>query len=280
MNIIESPNELRRHLGALPQGGKTALVPTMGSLHPGHMKLVETAKKMSDSVVLSIYVNPTQFGPDEDYANYPRSFEQDASLCRKAGVDVLFAPENLYSEDGLMVSLHVGDLSDCLCGKSRPTHFDGVATIVCILFNLVEPDMAIFGEKDYQQLLIIKRMVADLHLPVEIIGVPTAREEDGLAISSRNRYLNKNNRITSRSLYNCIKEMDKSIRRGENNVSALVKHGLHSLSSRNIEVEYLEIRHTETLKEIDSLDNNPARAFIAARIGGTRLIDNILLEQP
>lgn len=279
MNIIESPNELRRHLDSLHQGRKIALVPTMGSLHPGHMKLVETAKKLADSVVLSIYVNPTQFGPDEDYTSYPRSFEQDTSFCRKAGVDVLFAPENLYAEDGPKVSLHVDDLSDCLCGKSRPAHFDGVATIVCILFNLVRPDTAVFGEKDYQQLLIVKRLATDLHLPVDVIGVPTVREKDGLAFSSRNRYLNKKNRIISRELYNCIKVIYDDALQGETNVSTLVSDGLHSLSSLNIEVEYLEIRHAESLEKIEHLGNNPARAFVAARIGNTRLIDNILLEQ-
>ena len=189
MITIESTAELRRELEPAPRGRRVALVPTMGCLHAGHMSLIRLAKELADLVVVSIYVNPLQFGPGEDLATYPRPFEADAGQCREAGVDLLFHPQDLYPHGEPEVSLRVRGLSDVLCGASRPGHFDGVATVVNILFNIVCPDVAVFGEKDWQQLAIIRRMAQDLAMPVSIIGAPILREADGLAMSSRNRYL-------------------------------------------------------------------------------------------
>lgn len=280
MKIIESPDQLRAHLSAQREKGKIALVPTMGCLHQGHLKLIEMAKEKADFVVVSIYVNPAQFGPNEDFTNYPRTPGQDISLCQDAGVDVLFTPRQLYADDGPLVSLRVTELNNCLCGRSRPHHFNGVVTIVSILFNLVQPDVAVFGEKDYQQLVIIRRMVTDLHFPVKIIGVPTVREADGLALSSRNMYLDDRERMISSRLYHSLKKIDEGIRAGERSIDRLVDRARSHLVASGIEPEYLEIREAETLKTLVTLGKKPARAFIAARIGKARLIDNIPLEQP
>ncbi len=280
MKIIKSPDRLRAYLPSLHETGRIALVPTMGCLHQGHLKLVDVAKKHADFVVVSIYVNPTQFGPAEDFTKYPRTPDQDISLCRDAGVDVLFMPERLYADDGPLVSLRVTELSNCLCGRSRPHHFNGVVTVVAILFNLVQPDVAVFGEKDYQQLVIIRRMVTDLSFPVEVIGVPTVRETDGLALSSRNTYLDERERMIAGSLYRSLKKINEDIRAGERDIPQLVERARSRLAANGIEPEYLEIREAETLKTLGTLGAKPARAFIAARIGKARLIDNIPLEQP
>ncbi len=194
MKVISDIAQLQHHLASFDKE-QIALVPTMGCLHEGHISLIQKAKRLADIVVVSIYVNPLQFGANEDLDNYPKPLEQDLSACEAEGVDFVFTPEQLYPEGSIQVGLHVNDLSQNLCGVSRPSHFDGVVTVVNILFNIVRPHLAIFGEKDFQQLTIIQRMVSDLYMGIEVIGAETVRETDGLAKSSRNRYLNDDENI-------------------------------------------------------------------------------------
>jgi len=199
MRVAHTAAEIRRQHKPLREKQSIALVPTMGCLHEGHMSLIKKAQSEADIVVVSIYVNPLQFGVNEDLDRYPRTFDDDARLCAEAGVDFIFHPSTLYPRSGPKVTLKASKLSDCLCGASRPGHFDGVVTVVNILFNIVAPDIAIFGEKDWQQLAIIRRMVKDLQMPIEIVGCATVRETDGLAKSSRNRYLTDSEREIGRA---------------------------------------------------------------------------------
>ncbi len=280
MNVVTTTTELRRQLALFRKKERIAFVPTMGCLHEGHLSLIRKAKRVADSVVVSIYVNPMQFGPNEDLDAYPRTFEADRELCEKEGVDVLFHPENLYPADGIKISLNVNELDRCLCGASRPGHFDGVATVVNMLFNIVQPDIAIFGEKDYQQLVIIKRMVHDLQMNVEIIAGETLREDDGLAMSSRNRYLDKQERKLAPRLYATLQAMKQAFERGERNSAELISLGKKQLSEAGIAPEYLEIRDAQSLHPVKQAGEQPNRIFIAANIGNARLIDNIALEGP
>ncbi|NOR72902.1 MAG: pantoate--beta-alanine ligase [Mariprofundaceae bacterium] len=279
MNIVTTTTELRRQLAPMRGHERIAFVPTMGCLHEGHLSLIRKAKKMADIVVVSIYVNPLQFGPNEDFNAYPRSFEQDCELCEKEGVEVIFHPENLYPADGIKVSLKVDELDSLLCGTSRPGHFDGVVTVVNLLFNIVRPDIAVFGEKDYQQLTIINRMASDLHMNVEIISAPTLREPDGLAMSSRNRYLSEDERNRASHLHETLQSMKVLFEQGEVDAGRLISLGRAKLSDAGIKPEYLEIRDAQNLKPVEQLGDSPARIFIAAKIGNTRLIDNIALER-
>jgi len=277
MRRIASPAELRAALG-MPSG-RRALVPTMGCLHDGHMRLIEAARTMADQVVVSIYVNPLQFGPNEDFARYPRTFEDDCARCEAAGVDVLFHPVSLYDADGPRISLAVDAMADVLCGASRPGHFAGVLTVVNILFNLVQPTHAIFGEKDWQQLTLIRRMVRDLHMPQTIVGIPTVREADGLAMSSRNRYLDTAARARAAALPAALKRMSQAAADGERDAARLRALGLEVLQAQDITPEYLDIRHADTLAPLSRLAPDiPARAFVAARVGQARLIDNMPLS--
>jgi pantoate--beta-alanine ligase len=276
MKTIESADELRQELQAHRNGKRVALVPTMGCLHAGHLSLIELARELADTVVVSIYVNPLQFGPSEDFAAYPRTFAADAEVCIKAGADVLFHPQSLYPEGGPKVTLHVTELGSVLCGATRPGHFDGVATVVAILLNIVQPEVAVFGDKDWQQLAIIRRMVSDLAMPVAIIGTPTVREADGLAMSSRNRYLGPEERKLAAGLFRALDTMRQASADGENSTKTLLDIGHASLKEDDIAPEYLEIRDAETLRE--PAPGRPARAFIAARIGSARLIDNMPLD--
>lgn len=275
MKTITSSAGLRRELDAMRQGKRVVLVPTMGCLHEGHLSLIRLARDLADIVVVSIYVNPLQFGPNEDFSAYPRPFEADAYLCREAGANLLFHPQNLYPQGEPQVSLCVHELDKVLCGASRPGHFDGVATVVAILLNLVRPEVAVFGEKDWQQLAIIRRMTTDLAMAVSVIGAPTVRESDGLAMSSRNRYLDADERKRATGLYRALAAMRGSAANASS-PEALLDIGRTSLKQDGIAPEYLEIRDAETLQEPDP--KRPARAFIAARIGSARLIDNISLE--
>jgi len=278
MRIAKTPVEMREVL-APQRGRKTiALVPTMGCLHEGHLSLIRKARTLADLVVVSIYVNPMQFGPNEDMDAYPRTVDADVAACEAEGVNYIFHPEGLYPEDGAKVTLAVTELADCLCGKHRPGHFDGVATVVNILFNIVQPDVAVFGEKDWQQLAIIRCMVSDLHMPVEIIGEPTVREADGLAMSSRNRYMTANERNVSRWIHASLQVMNDACRGGETQVSTLLARGRNCLEQHGIVPEYMEIREADSLASIERLNGTPARAFVAAKIGNARLIDNIALE--
>jgi len=259
---------------------RIALIPTMGCLHEGHASLIRKAKKLADVVIVSIYINPLQFGPDEDLNAYPRTFETDKTICEALGVDIIFHPENLYRSASPDITLKVAELSNVLCGAARPGHFDGVATVVNMLFNMVQPDTALFGEKDWQQLVIIRRMVADLYMPVEVVGCETMREPDGLAMSSRNHYLSVAERKQAVALHASIQKIAENTRRGEENCENLLKIAKNYLGMNKIDPEYIEIRNASTLVEATRITDSPARAFIAATIGKARLIDNIALETP
>lgn len=278
MLCVQSVSELRARLAVWRKNGEgIALVPTMGNLHAGHLSLVEEARQRAKRVVVSIFVNPLQFGPHEDYARYPRTPEEDRRKLLEFGVDALFSPtvEEMYPR-GLERSafVEVPTLSEILCGASRPAHFRGVATVVAKLFNLVQPDVAVFGEKDYQQLLLVKRMVADLNFPVEIIGAPTVREPDGLAMSSRNQYLSHEERLRAPWLYRALCEARAAILAGERDFKALSERQMRKLQQVGFKLDYFAIRRADDLATADPNDR-PLRILAAAWLGKTRLIDNL-----
>ncbi len=279
MQIFRDVDALRRELSLLrADGGKVAMVPTMGALHDGHMALVREAQARAAHVVVSIFVNPTQFGPNEDLAAYPRREAQDAELLRTAGVAVLWAPavQAMYP-DGFASSIHVAGLGDGLDGLFRPGHFDGVATVVAKLLNQVRPDVACFGEKDYQQLALIRRLAADLDLGVEIVGVATQRDPDGLALSSRNAYLSAEERQSALALPRALQAAAQAIMGGAPVAAALADAVQAILAGGFESVDYVELRDAATLAPLDSLDA-PGRLLAAAKIGRTRLIDNIAVN--
>ena len=258
----------------------------MGALHAGHASLIRQARRTAGpkgSVVLSIFVNPTQFGPKEDLSRYPRPFAADRKLCREEGVDLLFhpSPEAMYARDH-SVSIHEKSLSSGLCGASRPGHFDGVCTVVAMLFQIVAPDIAIFGEKDWQQLAVIRRMVRDLRMPVTIKGCRTVREKDGLALSSRNRFLSRENRSMAPRIYQTLKARSMDVAGGEVSVARLRRNLIMDLAAiPGASLDYAEIMHESTLSPLKKLDaKNPARALVAVRFGDVRLIDNMALPTP
>jgi pantoate--beta-alanine ligase len=280
MQTVNRLDELRLAVDRLRERGPLALVPTMGALHEGHLTLVREAKARAASVAVSIFVNPTQFGPNEDLAAYPRQLAEDSHALEAEGVDLLWAPpvEEVYP-DGFSTSISVTGLSEGLCGASRPGHFDGVATVVAKLFNQVRPDVALFGEKDWQQLAIIRRMARDLDLmhprADQILGVAIVREADGVAMSSRNRYLSPENRARAAALPRLMQE---AIRKIEANAG--VKAVLHDLRERLVaegfdSIDYAELADADSLISLEALGSRAARLFVAARIGGTRLIDNM-----
>jgi pantoate--beta-alanine ligase len=255
------------------QGLRVGLVPTMGFLHRGHTSLMDLARPLCDRLVVSIFVNPLQFGPDEDLDCYPRDPDGDAARCQAHGTDVLFMPTALYPP-GHATRVTVRALSDGLCGTNRPTHFEGVTTVVARLFGLVQPHIAVFGEKDYQQLAVIRRMTRDLALPIEVIGGPLVRDTDGVALSSRNKYLTKSERVRARTLSGSLRTVQAAVRSGERHVPTLLAIGRAGLDAD--EVDYLDIRSADELAPIEVLDR-PARVFGAARYRHTRLIDNMAL---
>jgi len=278
MICVESVPALREVVQAYRQQSKRiALVPTMGGLHKGHLSLVKTARQYADIVVLSIYVNPLQFGAGEDLKDYPGTQEEDSELCEQSGVDVLFCPETLYPEDGIRVSLHIDELGDCLCGKYRPGHFDGVLTVVNLLFQMVQPDVAVFGEKDYQQLCIIQQMVHDLWIPVKILAASIKRERDGLAMSTRNCYLTSEQRKIAPALYQSLCYIADQVQGGAVSCKELLNGGKDFLKKYGIDPQYMEIRSAIDLQTLHTLEDEPARIFVAAYIGSTRLIDNLAL---
>ncbi len=266
-------------------GSIIGLVPTMGALHDGHLSLIKTAKEKCDRVLVSVFVNPIQFGPNEDYNKYPRTLDADYEICIKNGVDVVFSPspEEMYgggfilSNDNLTYVCPPFNYTDKLCGKSRPGHFDGVCTVVNKLFNIVQPDFAFFGEKDAQQLIIIKKMVKDLNIPIEIIGCPIIREVSGLALSSRNKYLSENGKKEALVLSTILNNIKQCYKRGITDINAL-KETAFSFLNNSVELEYLEIYDADTLEPQDKA-NNSSRAFIACKVEGVRLIDNIKLGE-
>jgi len=248
----------------------------MGALHPGHEALIGGARRECGIVVVSIFVNPLQFGPNEDYARYPRTLEKDVEICRRQGTDVVFnpSPDDMYPLPPLTFA-QVTRVSEHLCGKFRPGHFRGVATVVLKLFNIVRPDRAYFGEKDIQQLAVIRRMVADLNIPVEIAAVPTVREPDGLAISSRNQHLNSAERKAAPVLYRALEEAVKRIRSGERDASKVREAAIAILESEPlVRVEYLEIVDPTEIQPLSTISDS-VRIAAAVWIGGTRLIDNV-----
>lgn len=262
--------------GIKKQGRLISFVPTMGALHEGHLSLMRAAKEKGDFLVVSIFVNPTQFGPNEDFNKYTRDLERDIKKISKIGVDVVFFPDvNEIYPEGFETYLEVEELQKPLCGQFRPGHFKGVATVVLKLFNIVKPDIAVFGEKDYQQLLIIKKMVRDLHLEIEVIGMPIIREKDGLALSSRNAYLSQEDRNNSLALSRSLKEIKNSFDKGEKEVNKLVQIGADILKESSVtDIDYLEIRKDSTLESTQEAQKGDVVA-VAARIGSARLIDNI-----
>ncbi len=252
------------------EGLRVGFVPTMGYLHEGHLSLVRLAREQADRVVVSIFVNPLQFAPTEDLDRYPRDPEGDAAKLRAEGVDLLFQPADFYPP-GFCTSVEVSGLTSRLCGRDRPTHFRGVTTVVARLFGVVQPHVAVFGEKDYQQLVVVRRMVRDLAMPIEIVGGPLVRDEDGVALSSRNAYLTPDERRRARSLHRALFAMAAS---PEADAARLVALG-RSLIDADA-VDYLEVVDAESLVPLARVDR-PARALVAARYGATRLIDNVAL---
>ena len=281
MKIIASASEMQQTALALRAAGKRlGFVPTMGNLHDGHLSLVRLAKARADVVVVSIFVNPTQFGPNEDFAAYPRTFEADRALCEREGVDLIFHPSvpDMYPE-GASVSVIETSLARTLCGAARPGHFAGVCTVVAKLFNLVLPHVAVFGEKDAQQLRIIRRMVRDLRFPVEIVAGPTARESDGLARSSRNQYLTAEQRPQAVCLRRALDEAERRFAAGERGPAALVA-AMRAVVARApaAKIDYVEIVDDETLQPIAGPIARPALAALAVWVGQPRLIDNAVLR--
>jgi len=279
MKICTTINEVRAASRAAQQSQKSlGLVPTMGALHEGHLSLVRAAKARCDSVVSTIFVNPTQFGPSEDFAKYPRMFEQDCEALEKEGVDLLFAPsvEEMYPA-GATTFVTVEGLSERLCGKSRPGHFRGVTTIVSKLFNIVEPDAAFFGQKDAAQIAIIRRMVRDLNIPVEIVPCPIVREPDGLAMSSRNAYLDLQQRRVALVLHRSLMQVEELFRNGEDVSGKLIDEGKQIFQQEpSVRLDYFEIVDPNTLKPVPQVQK-PALVAVAAFLGSTRLIDNVVL---
>ncbi|HRM15064.1 MAG TPA: pantoate--beta-alanine ligase [Acinetobacter parvus] len=252
-------------------------VPTMGNLHEGHLTLVRAAKKICDVVVVSIFVNPIQFGAGEDFDSYPRTLEQDSRLLADVDCDIIFAPsvEQMYGTQPRLTNISVGQITDDLCGKSRPGHFDGVAVVVTKLFNIVQPDFAFFGQKDYQQLAVIRQLVQDLNMPLEVIGVPIVRAEDGLALSSRNGYLSEQQRAIAPTIYQLLKQAEQQLHEGQA-LAQVLESISNQLTQAGFVVDYVEARQTN-LQPIAQFDRNVV-LFVAAKLGTTRLIDNLQVD--
>ena len=280
MKLVKTVGEVREAVGAARREEKSiGFVPTMGYLHEGHLALIRRARAENGFVVVSIFVNPTQFGPAEDFDRYPRDLDRDLDLCRAAGVDLVFAPEvaEMYPP-GYQTYVEVEKLSQGLCGASRPGHFRGVATVVTKLFNIVAPDRAYFGEKDAQQLRVIKRMVADLNLPVAIVPVPTVREPDGLAMSSRNTYLSPDERRAALVLYRALSLAAELFAQGERRAEVLLTRMRELIAAEPLaRIDYVAVVDDETLTPVEEIDR-PVLVALAVFIGRTRLIDNLVLR--
>jgi len=283
MQTVEAIAPLREQVAAWRRAGECiGFVPTMGNLHGGHLALVDEARARSDRVVASIFVNPTQFGPDEDYENYPRTWEADCGALEAHGTDLVFAPavEAIYPEGPqLRTRVDVPALNAILCGASRPGHFTGVATVVTKLLNIVQPDLAVFGRKDYQQLMVIRQLVADLSLPVEIVGGAIAREPSGLAMSSRNAYLTQAQRARAPALYATLQDLADRLLAGDHRLGRLINQAKQQLVNAGLEPDYLEIRRADDLAPAGAGDQSliiPAAVYL----GRARLIDNIPVSVP
>ncbi|MBW1823486.1 MAG: pantoate--beta-alanine ligase [Deltaproteobacteria bacterium] len=280
MQTVTSIKEMQSFSDRVRRESKTiALVPTMGFLHPGHLSLMEEGKQRGDILVISIFVNPNQFGVGEDYQDYPRDMEKDQKLAKEVGVDVIFAPTvaEMYPS-GCQTCVTVEKVTKNLCGISRPTHFRGVTTVVCKLFTIVKPHVAIFGEKDFQQLVTIRQMTSDLNLDVEIVGMSIYREEDGLAMSSRNKYLNPDERKAALCLFNSLKKALALFEQGERNAGEIVREVKKVIEAEKLaQIDYVKICDAKTIEDIEQIDREAVLA-LAVKIGKARLIDNVVLK--
>lgn len=280
MKVYRQIRQLKDGIDRIKRNKLIGFVPTMGYLHEGHLSLIRKARVDTDCVVVSIFVNPIQFGPKEDFKRYPRDLDRDLKLCRTNGVDIVFTPESksMFPED-FLTYVNVEGLSDVLCGSSRPGHFKGVATVVAKLFNIVKPNTAYFGQKDAQQAVVVERMVKDLNMPLKIKVMPTVREKDGLAMSSRNSYLKPEERKKARSLYKSLKLAEELYKKGERNPEIIITK-MRSLILRHIgaNIDYISIVDIKTLKGIDRISGD-ALVAVAAWAGKTRLIDNVVLKE-
>lgn len=280
MIVVEKIIEMKKISESVRKEKRVGFVPTMGFLHDGHLSLVRKSKEMTDFTVVSIFVNPTQFGPNEDYERYPRDIARDKALLEKEGIDVLFFPkvEEMYPK-GYKTFVRVIQMEDYLCGRVRKGHFQGVATVVTKLFNIVKPHLAFFGMKDYQQLKIIETMVRDLNMDVEIVPCPTVREEDGLAMSSRNSYLKPEERKKATNIYKALMRGREVFLNGERDSAKILEEVKGSLSKvEGLEIEYVNVVHPETLEDVERITDSAVLAT-AVRIGSTRLIDNVILKE-
>ncbi len=281
MIVVSDSEPLRESLGDWRRSGEhIALVPTMGNLHDGHLSLVTLAREHAERVVVSIFVNPTQFSEAEDFEQYPRTLERDKRLLKKIKADLLFVPDvDTMYPFGLdnATSVTVPVLTADFCGAFRPGHFDGVTSVVSRLFSIVQPEVAIFGQKDYQQQLVIRRLVEDLSLPLKIVSAPTRREDDGLALSSRNQYLSEEQRALAPTLYSVLQGVGKDLQAGKRNYEELERHASEALSAAGLDPEYIGIRRAENLESPDR-DNDEIVVLAAVRLGNARLIDNILVS--
>ena len=280
MSTIQSVSDMQQWACATREAGKKiACVPTMGFLHEGHVALMREGKRRGDYLVVSIFVNPTQFGVGEDYEDYPRDLEGDAEKVSSAGGDIIFAPsvKEMYPS-GYQTFVAVEKVTQNLCGASRPTHFQGVTTVVAKLFNIVKPHVAIFGEKDYQQLVTIRQMTRDLNFDIEIIGMPTIREEDGLAMSSRNKYLSSEERKQALCLVSALNQVEKLFQGGEKNSKKLIARAAEIIRVQPAAaIDYVKACHPETIEDLEWIDDRALMA-LAVKIGKTRLIDNRVLK--
>jgi len=281
MKTVTTVKDLRAFLRPL-RDRRIGLVPTMGYLHEGHVSLIRKAREECDVVVLSVFVNPLQFGPGEDYERYPRDLERDAKIAEQAGVDFLFAPsvEEMYPQTPL-TKVTVSRLTDRLCGASRPGHFDGVATVVTKLFHIVEPDRACFGMKDAQQVAVVEQMVRDLHFPVTVVPCPTVREKDGLAVSSRNVYLSEEERKQATVLSAGLREVAEKVKRGEmTRASQAIEYLKRRISSKPLaRIDYVDVLAYPELTPVEELKGRRVIVAVAVRFGSTRLIDNTILDE-
>ncbi|HAV43576.1 TPA: pantoate--beta-alanine ligase [bacterium] len=278
MEIITQVKEMQKRVEVYRNAGKSVgFVPTMGALHEGHFSLMRQARKDNDLVIISIFVNPLQFGPGEDYECYPKDLDRDRELAEEVGVDIIFAPppKEMYPQTS-STFVEVERLSEGICGRDRPGHFRGVATVVTKLFNITKPHRVYFGQKDYQQALIIKRMIEDLNFDMEFVLMPIIREEDGLAMSSRNTYLNQREREQALILYRSLKKAEELLDGGERRSEVILEEIREMISKEDIaQIDYIGLYHPETLAEIETVEQE-ALIALAVRIGKTRLIDNLL----
>lgn len=281
MNTVKNLQQLRAAISrARSEGKRIAFVPTMGNLHAGHIALIQHATERADFVVASIFVNPLQFGANEDLDSYPRTLAADQSKLLEAGCNLLFTPDaqEMYPQGMAQQTIvSVPGVSAGLCGGSRPGHFDGVATIVCKLFNMVQPDIALFGEKDFQQLAVIRKMVADLNIPVHIFGVPIVRDHDGLALSSRNGYLSAQQRAVAPALQQCLQALKAQIKNGRRDYATLFEQFKTDLQAAGFRLDYVELRDALSLQPA-AMDSTQLVLLAAAYLGSTRLIDNLIFD--